>query len=526
MTTTAANPADVLAGVQTRHFRAALQLRDDSTHAQERAGLVGIAVPWDDEVQLWPGLRESVARDAVVADDGILFYRHREPIGRYSGRSIEAGYEIDGTISETSAGRDAATLVRDDVVTSLSIGFDPIEHLERTEEDGTLVITHTKIRLREVSIVPHPAYDNATITATRNQQGEHPMSAPATTTPPETATRAEVTAIREELADLNRNFATITVNEPAPADRRSAGALLRAAVRDGDETAVATLERAYAGGTSADDFGNPTWAGDLTRIVEEADPLDGVFSTGVLPETGMTLEFGRLLANTVAVGQQVLEGDPLPLGNVSVETDSVPVETYGGASLMTVQEIKRSQAPLIDMHLRAQAIAAGRQRATDKLAAANALITANAAIAIDVTGTGWAPWVPAIVEAVKHFQTLGLGLNGLILPEAQWITLAQLEDGNGRPMLQTDGPSSNVGTFDVVQLDGSLLQVPTRLVTGLVGPAFVNKNAIRHYTSSLARVTNDLNALDLTQGFSVYQFGAVADEIPSAVVPVTITAGV
>lgn len=523
MTTTAANPADVLAGVQTRHFRAALQLRDDSTQAQERAGLVGIAVPWDDEVQIWPGLRESVARDAVIADDGILFYRHREPIGRYTGRSVEAGYEIDGTISETSAGRDAATLVRDDVVTSLSIGFEPIEHLERTEEDGTLVITHTKIRLREVSIVPHPAYDNATITATRNhQQGDPSM----TTTAPEAATRAEIEAVRAEIADMNRNMATISIAEPAPSDNRTAGQLLRAAVVDGDETAVATLQRAYEGGTSADDFGNPKWAGDLTEIIEEADPLEGVFSTGTLPETGMTLEFGRLLANTVTVGKQLAEGDPLPLGNVSVQTDSVPVETYGGASLMSVQEIKRAQAPLIDMHLRAQAIAAGRQRAADVLAAANALITANVALAIDVTGATWQAWVPAIVAAVKHFRTLGLGLNGLILPEADWVEIAQWADADGRPMLQTAGPSSNVGTFSVVNLDGSLLQVPTRMVPDLTAPAFFNKSAIRHYTSPLARVTNDLNALDLTQAFSVYQFGAVADEIPAAVVPVEITPGV
>ena len=518
MTTTAAPAlADVLAGTQTREFSVELQLRDDATNADpERAGLTGIAVPWDTEVQLWPGLRESVAKDAVIEDDGILFYRHREPIGRYTGRSVEAGYEIDATISDTAQGRDAAALVRDDVIGRLSIGFVPVEHLERTEDDGTLVITHTKIRLREVSLVPHPAYDGAHITAHRNdQQGAHHM-------PPETTTSPELTALRTEVADLQRNLATFSISEPAPSDCRSAGELLRAALVDGDATAVATLERAYTGGTSADDFGRPTWAGDLTTIVEEADPLAGVFSTGALPETGMTLEFGRLKSNTVTVAKQVNEGDPLPLGNIVVETDSVPVETYGGASILSVQAIKRSQAPLIDMHLRAQGIAAGRQRARDILAAANALITGNTALKIDVASNDWRAWVPAIVAAVKHFRTLGLGLNGLILPEDEWVEIAQWEDGNGRPLLQTTGPDSNVGTFSVVNLDGSLLQVPTRMVPDLAAPAFFNKNAIRHYTSPLARVTNDLNALDLNQGFSVYQFGAVADEIHAAVVTVTI----
>lgn len=519
MTITDTAPADVTAGVQTRTFTGALQLRDESTHADpDKAGLVGIAVPWDQEVTLWPGLRESVARDAVIEDDGILFYRHATPIGRYIGRSADAGYEIDATISDTSTGRDAAALVRDGVITKLSIGFEPIEHLERTEEDGTLVITHTKIRLREVSVVPHPAYDQASISTTRNHQQGAPM--PTSNAPADGPT--EITNLRTEVSDLQRQLATLEIREAAPSDNRSAGTLLRAAVLNGDAAAIATLERAYTGGTSADDFGRPTWAADLTAIIDEADPLDGVFSTGALPETGMTLEFGRLKSNTVTVGKQAAEGDPLPLGNVAVETDSVPVETYGGASELSVQAIKRSQAPLIDMHLRAQAIAAGRQRAADMLAAANAVIGTNTAVT--VATNEWAAWVPAIVSAVKTLRTLGLGLNGLILPEDVWTEMAQWEDGNGKPMLQTNGPASNVGTVSVVNLDGNLLQVPTRMVPDLDAPAFYNKNAIRHYTSPLARVTNDMNALDLTQAFSVYQFGAIADEIPAAIIPVEITA--
>ena len=512
--------ADALTGTQTRDYtaRAEIHHRDET----DAPGVTGIAVPWETEVELWPGLRESFARDAIVEDDGILFYRHSEPIGLYTGTSTDAGYLIDGTISDTAQGRDAATLARDGVISRLSVGFEPLEHLERTEDNGTIVITHTRVRLREVSLVPHPAYPDAAITATRNQQEGVPSM---TTTDTAAPTRAEIDGLRAEIADLTRDLATRGEQRTVSNDTRTAGQLLRAALVDKDSRAIETLERAYTGGTSDDDFGRPTWAADLTRIVEEADPLAGVFSTGTLPETGMTLEFGRLLDNTVTVSKQAAEGDPLPLGNVSVETDSVPVDTYGGASQMSVQEIKRSQAPLVDMHLRAQAIAAGKQRAATVLAAANALITANASIALEVDGPGWAPWVPAMVDAVEHFQTLGLGLNGLILPKAEWIALAQLTDGNGRPLLQTNGPSSNVGQFSVTQLDGSLLTVPTRLVPGLTAPAFFNKAALRHYTSPLARVTNDMNALDLTQAFGVYQFGAVADEIPAALVPVTIEAG-
>lgn len=334
--------------------------------------------------------------------------------------------------------------------------------------------------------------------------------------------------LRSELAEIRRSLATMSITDrpSGPGDSRSAGQLVRDAIASGDATAVATLERAYTGGTSADDFGRPVWANDLTRLVEQADPLADVFSTGVLPETGMTLEFGRLKSNTVTVTKQLTEGAPLPLGNVAVETDSVPVETYGGAAKLSIQEIKRSQAPLLDMHFRAMAIEAGKARANDKIAAANALIASNTALTVTVTGAGWKPWVPAIVAAVNHFRTVGVGLNGIILPEAQWIALAQLEDADGRPMLTVANDGSNsIGSFDVTNLDGSLLSVPTRLVPGLTTAAFFNKLALRQYTSPLVRVTNDMSALDLTTPVGVYQFGAIADEIPGALVPITITAG-
>jgi hypothetical protein len=46
---------------------------------------------------------------------------------------------------------------------------------------------------------------------------------------------------------------------------------------------------------------------------------------------------------------------------------------------------------------------------------------------------------------------------------------------------------------------------------------------LRDYTSPLVRINNDLHALDLTAALGVYQFGAVADEVPTAVIPVTLS---
>jgi len=148
--------------------------------------------------------------------------------------------------------------------------------------------------------------------------------------------------LREDVADVRR-LITATDRPTAP-DTRSAGQLIRAAL-NGDNTAVGTLERAYTGTTIADDFAKPTWVKDLTRIIEAADPLAGLFAEGALPETGMTLEFGQLKENTVTVGKQAKEGDKLPVGKVSVKTATAEVETFGGAAEMSVQGMKRAQAP-------------------------------------------------------------------------------------------------------------------------------------------------------------------------------------
>ena len=74
------------------------------------------------------------------------------------------GYRITAKISDTERGREVLTLLRDRVLSKMSVGFEPIEHEER---DGVTV--RTKVRLREVSIVPFPAYDGATVEQVRNE---------------------------------------------------------------------------------------------------------------------------------------------------------------------------------------------------------------------------------------------------------------------------------------------------------------------------------------------------------------------
>ena len=77
-------------------------------------------------------------------------------------------------LSDVQAGRDAATLIRDQVVTGLSVGFEPlksntIKASQRGESRN--LVERTEVRLREVSLCAFPAYEGALVTAQRSENG-------------------------------------------------------------------------------------------------------------------------------------------------------------------------------------------------------------------------------------------------------------------------------------------------------------------------------------------------------------------
>ena len=555
-TQTAPAPETYTAGFQKREYQ--VRAAGDT----EKREIEGISVPWDQVADLGWGVTESVQRGAVDDEGALILYRHSDPIGLLVRASdTDAGRKIVSRISETTMGNDAMTLARDGVLANWSIGFEPIESKTETREDGTVHITHTKIRVREISLVPLPAYEGAKVTHVR--EGVHKegntmtaQNAPVETPPAAPAQPADgapsTAELSEAIADLERRFSQVNVRivPEAEIDTRSAGHMLK--LLEQRDTREATLqhmntvltdlfERAYTGGTTADAIMKNSWVGDLTRIVEEAAPLLDLFATGELPDTGNVIEFGRLKTNTVVVEEQENEGDDLAYGKVAVETDTAPVKTYGGYGELSFQAIKRATVNLVNLLLKAQGIAAGKNmnaqiRAMFQSVVA-AQITASNTVGVPATGADYADWIGAIVDAAIKFEALGLPITGMVTNGMVFKALGQLTASDGRPVLLVRGDgNNNIGEFNPVGLAGNLAGVTVRLDAGLPntkadGPdsgtdpdpnpiaAFVNKEAIRVYKDPIARL-QDTNIINLTEQFSVYQFAAVADEIPQAVVPV------
>lgn len=510
--------------------------------------ITGLAVPFDTETEIIPGFREKIARGAVNLDImPALFYRHSEPIGVITAMSEQPdGLMIEARVSDTSLGRDAATLARDGAIKSLSIGFFEREYTDSTTEDGATLRTQTSIDLREVSLVPIPAYEDAKIAAVREATTPTPTPNTPKGTPAMTdqITRADLDTLADASTDLARRLslleATGTAAAPAPTETRSAGELLQAAV-NGDEsarTALAPFVGRAVNTTSAADgrINEPTFVRDLVRLIDNANPLMGLFSAGSLPADGNVLEFARLKANTLTVTVQASEGAALPTGSVETEVATATVKTYGGGSVITRQTIDRARTNVLDLTLRGMAIEAGKRLATDFAEFFEKTVKGQESKKISVNKQPetmtWADVLAMMLDASERYEDIAMSCDGLIVNRAVFTSLAGLTDKSGRPLLTVTGNtgSNTIGTVSAsgryIDLDG--LKVVTNryltgtgMGTGIVG-AFYNSEALRVYSSGLASL-QDVGVLDLTNTFSVYQYAAMADEIPNALIPLHMT---
>lgn len=152
----------------TRTHRAALEIRD----ADHGRTITGLAVPYGIPTPIGPYV-ETMARgvftDATATPEAVKVmaaHAHESlPIGRaLTLTDTDEGLLAELLVSDTTAGRDVLTLVRDGVATGLSVGFVPV--VDHWTPDRSAV-TRIRASLVEVSIVAFPAYDDARIAAVR-----------------------------------------------------------------------------------------------------------------------------------------------------------------------------------------------------------------------------------------------------------------------------------------------------------------------------------------------------------------------
>ncbi len=504
--------------LEIRHFEARANI--------EEREIIGIAVPYDELADLGGGVKERFEPGAIESvEDVKLFYGHEDPIGKVlEGKDTEAGFEIRARVSETPKGDEVLTLMRDGVLNKFSVGFFPVD----SERDGSTII-RKKVDLREVSVVSIPAFSKANITEVREQQAQsEPEALPQEQERKSMSENIEldVRSVQDEVAELRRVVeAGLTPSTPAVigSQIRSQGEYAKALLK-GDEDAKAL---ARAASTSADAAILPPFVGYVDTLINNNRPTASAFSRGALPGSGLSVEYVKIDSNTLAVDVQATENTALEFGNLSFETVSADVKTYGGYTSFSRQYVERATVDTLNQVFQGLTIAYAN--ATNKA-------VVDVVEGLDYTGKtfdadGQTP--SSLAEGIANasayiFTNTGLRPEFILTGTSGYVKMVKVAATDGRLALSANGDGMNtVGSANIPGLSGSVFGLPIIVDPAIAGDNvfLANSAAVISWESAGAPVrltSGDITTLE--DSVSVYGYMAIATPRVAAIVKLDVAA--
>jgi HK97 family phage prohead protease len=501
----------------------AIEIRDFEIRSTdlELREVSGIAVPYNETIDLGGGMSERFAQGAVdITNQNVKLLRDHDK-KQVIGRIVEMRDETEGLfirakISETALGNETLALVKDGAIRSFSVGFIPVKD---EKQDRTVI--RTKVNLKEVSLVPFPAYETASVTEVREIKEEIKMTENNNTVD----YTASIDEVRSSIEGLERKFEVINSNLILPSAEttpqfRSYGEYVKS-VASNDEAAI-KLNRDFTGGAMGDSILKNAWVSDAVRILNNGRPTYNVFSSAPLPADGMTIEYPVLESDTTDYAEQEAEGDTLAYGKIAITSATAPIKTYGGYTDMSRQVIERSSVAYVDTAFRA--MAATYARKTN--AVVKAQLATSAGLFATSTVSAWT--ADEVIEmladsATKVNNETGRALEFILCSSDVFAALAKQVDGLNRPIAAATAVSNGFGNINPIGLTGSILGLPIVVDPSLsAGTLYVgNGAALTTYESAGAPFRlNDEEITTLTKSFSVYGYLGVAVPDPKALVKV------
>lgn len=529
--------------------RHAYELRAKQLNTETRE-ITGLAVPYDTPTKIWSGWSEQIARGAITPPEGTipLFRDHRTPIGAVMELwDTEDGLAMRATISNTPLGDETLTLLRDGAIRGLSIAFTENEFTDYWDEHGDNLRTQKNITLREISVVPFPAYDDAEVKQVRekhkestpNNRKENPIMENANTD----KIAAELAEVRSELSQFGRELATMTANTAtAPTvETRSMGELLKAAVVQRDDTAVNALNTRAATEPqkSTDDASfnlMPTAIKNLVEIINQGNPLAAIFPRLPLPETGNTIEYLRVKTNAITV-ENYTEGGKVPFNKLETETATATIKMHAGGTFLTRTAIERSAVNVLSTNMEALAVAAANHAAANMTAFLKQSITDNNAKALTTNGNlaalTWDEFKNLVIDANVKMRAVGLTPDTLIVDLPTFKVLTSWKDADGAPLVNVQGAGVNrVGEANIKNLEANIFiriipdfRADTANYFGdkVLGAFVDSSKAIKYYASPVVNLSEG-DITNLTEAFAVYYYDAPVLEYPDGLIPLKVKA--
>jgi HK97 family phage prohead protease len=498
----------------TREFQARLVETEERT-------IIGLAVPYGQEIELTGNLKERFEAGAIDGvEDVKLFYGHEEPIGKVTeGRDTPEGYEIVAKISDTPRGNEVYTLLKDDVLNRFSVGFFPV--VDRKEGQ---TIVRELVDLKEVSVVPFPAFEGAKITEVRSEA--EPQAEPADETPIETESETmsenielDVRSVQDEVAELRRVIEAgkaVEIAAPATHKFRSQGEFAKALLA-GDEDAKLLARTAS---TSADAAVLPPFVGYLDTLINTNRPTLSAFNRGALPASGLAVEYIQIDNNTLAIDQQNPENEALAFGNLSFEVMSADVKTYGGYTSFSRQYVERATIDTLNQVFQGLTIAYANFTNNVVIDLLQSLSYAGKTFDAHTDASTVAK---GIAEGSAYiFNATGLRPEFIVAGVGAYVNLVSIGATDGRLSFSANNDGANtIGSSNIPGLSGTLFGLPI-----IVDPQFGEFDALLCNSAAVTSWESAGAPVRLTQGdvttledsVSVYGYMAVAAQRQGALV--------
>jgi HK97 family phage prohead protease len=498
----------------TREFQARLVETEERT-------IVGLAVPYGQEIELTGNTKERFEPGAIDGvEDVKLFYGHEEPIGKViEGRDTPEGYEIVARISDTPRGNEVYTLLQDDVLNRFSVGFFPV--VDRKEGQ---TIVRELVDLKEVSVVPFPAFEGAKITEVRSEAEPEAELVDETPNETESETMSEsieldVRTVQDEVAELRRVIESgkaVEMATPATHKFRSQGEFAKGLLA-GDEDAKAL---ARAASTSADAAILPPFVGYLDTLINNNRPTLSAFTRGALPASGLSVEYIQIDTNTLAIDRQNPENEALAFGNLSFEVMSADVRTYGGYTQFSRQYVERATINTLDQVFQGLTIAYANFTNNVVIDLLQSLSYVGKTFD---THTNASTVAKGIAEGSAYiFAATGLRPEFIVSGVGAYVNLVSIGATDGRLNFSANNDGSNtIGSSNIPGLSGSLFGLPI-IVDPQLGEydcLLANSAAVTSWESAGAPVrltSGDITTLE--DSVSVYGYMAVAAQRQGAIV--------
>ncbi len=501
----------------------------------ESRTITGRVVTWNETGSTSAGLTtfkpESIATKNVKL---LLEHDRTRPIGKVlSMTATEQGIDATFKIAETTAGNDALVEAATGLRDGFSVGVKVNAH---DFVDGVLVVA--KGSLDEVSLVSDPAIDSARVSSVAASETEADDEV-------ESTDENSDSELDEETEETNpttegEQVSDTTVPESAAAETVEASKhvpmaytaprspivdkvsylqySLKASVLH-DEDARQYVKAADNTTSTAPGMVPTPQSRTVINALANADRgmIDAI-SREALTATGMTFELPKVTA--VPTVSDVAENSPITESSLSATYLSVPVNSFKGRAISTIELIDRSDPSYLTALL--QNLEFAYAKATEDFVTLGIYNDGSSSAQAANTAAGFLGYTSKACADV-YGSSLGFA-RSLVVSPTQWGNIMGYND-NGAPLYNAAQPSNQGGSVRGDSLRGvvspglnlfvsrSIGNVGLTTADGDLSMVVINPDSYTWYESPRFELRTNINS-DGTIDILYYGYGALAPKVP------------